>query len=148
MTVLPRCLLAAFCAVELKTSLCGERSTSWVHTTPTACGVTQRVKLTPDPKINNKNRCQHQGIERLLLGQRFSWRVCQAVPVSRVCEQVGQDGAEQGEGDLLRVQTENAVEQLHHPIGPLLSSFLQQLLKLHVVHPLGFCFECSLLVLV
>lgn len=46
-----------------------------------------------------------------------------------VCQQVGQYSAQQGQGDLLHVQAEDAVEQLHHTIGPLLSSLLQQLLK-------------------
>ena len=46
-----------------------------------------------------------------------------------VSEQVGQDGAQQGERDLLGVQAEDAVEQLHHPVSPLLTSLLQQLLK-------------------
>lgn len=46
-----------------------------------------------------------------------------------VCEEVGQYGTQQGEGDLLSVQAEDAVEQLCHPISPLLSGLLQQLLK-------------------
>lgn len=58
------------------------------------------------------------------LSQGLAGRVCQAVPVGRVCEQ---DVAQQGEGDLLGVQAENAVKQLHHPVGPLLVSLLQQL---------------------
>lgn len=51
------------------------------------------------------------------------------MPVGGVCQQVGQYGAQQGEGDLLSIQAEDAVEQLHHPIGPLLSGLLQQLLQ-------------------
>ena len=41
-----------------------------------------------------------------------------------VCEKVGQDGAQQGEGHLLGVQTEDAVEELHHTQRPLLTSLL------------------------
>lgn len=70
-----------------------------------------------------------QGVKGLILGQGFSGWVDQALPVGGVCQQVGQYSAQQGQRDLLHVQAEDAVEQLHHPIGPLLSSLLQQLLK-------------------
>ena len=63
-----------------------------------------------------------------LLGQGLARGVCQAVPVGGVCEQVGQYGSQEGEGDLLCVQAEDAVEQLHHPIRPLLPRLLQQFL--------------------
>ena len=46
-----------------------------------------------------------------------------------VSEQVGQYGAQQCQGDLLGVQTEDAVEQFDSPIGPLLTRFLQQFLE-------------------
>lgn len=49
--------------------------------------------------------------------------------MSGVREQVGEYGAQQSKRDLLSVQTEDAVEQLYDPTGPLLSSFLKQFLK-------------------
>lgn len=51
------------------------------------------------------------------------------MPVGGVCEQVGQNGSQQGERDLLGVQAEDAVEQLSRPVGPLPPGLLQQLLE-------------------
>lgn len=92
---------------------------------------TDNLGSCPESKVNTDLQYTPtgRGIALLLLGQRLSRWVCQAVPVGGVCEQVGQDGTQQGEGDLLGVQAEDAVEQLHDAIGPLLSSLLQQLLK-------------------
>ena len=65
------------------------------------------MQKTKQNKTKTKNI---KSIKLLLLGQSFSRRVCQAVPVGRVCEQVGQYGTQQGERDLLGVQAEDAVE--------------------------------------
>ena len=53
--------------------------------------------------------------------------------MGRVCEQVGQYGPQEGQGDLLCVQAEDAVEQLHHAMGPLLPRLLQQFLGMEGV---------------
>lgn len=125
---LPQCLPAAFCAGEQRTGPCGGRRKSWVRTTRTTCRGTRKshVNVESPPEVA---RLGHQ---RHILGQRLPRWVNQALPVGWVCQEVGQDGAQQGQRDLLHVQAEDAVEQLHHPIGPFLASFLQQLLKRNV----------------
>lgn len=125
---LPQCLPAAFCAGEQRAGPCGGRRKSWARTTRTTCRETRESQVN----VESPPAEARLGHQRHILGQRLPRWVNQTLPVGRVCQEVGQDGAQQGQRDLLHVQAEDAVEQLHHPIGPLLASFLQQLLKSNV----------------
>lgn len=60
-TVLPQYLPAAFCVDEQRTSLCGERSKSWVHTRQTAWEVITREINTQilHPIAKYNSNCHH-----------------------------------------------------------------------------------------
>lgn len=51
------------------------------------------------------------------------------MPLGGVSEQPGQDVAQQNQGHLLHVQTEDGVEQLRRPQRVLLARLFQQLLR-------------------
>lgn len=74
-------------------------------------------------------KCVCKYNKKLILCKGSSWRVCQTVPVGRVSEETWQNVTQQGEGDLLRVQAEDTVQQLNHTRRPLLTGLLQELLQ-------------------
>lgn len=64
-----------------------------------------------------------------LLGKGFAWRIHEPMPFGGICKKIGQDVPQKGECQLLHVQTENRVQQLHGPHCMLFPCLLQQLLR-------------------
>ena len=88
---------------------------------------------SPASRVGPRRGAQHQagGLEAphgTLLGESGARGVHEAVPLGRVSEQAWQDVAQQDQGRLLHVQTEDGVQQLHRPQCVLLPCLLQQLL--------------------
>lgn len=93
-------------------------------------------RASPQPSfLGGPGRVPHsrlgglKALHKILLGESGARGVHEAVPLGGVGEQTRQDVAQQDQGHLLHVQTEDGVEQLHRPQRVLLPRLLQQLLE-------------------
>ena len=99
------------------------------QTRPHPTGLPRSPASGAGPRRGARHRAG--GLEALqgaLLGESGARGVHEAVPLGGVGEQARQDVAQQDQGRLLHVQTEDGVEQLHRAQRVLLPRLLQQLL--------------------